>query len=154
MRGSLRPSTPADESFLRRLIAETITLELGASAWPEPMRSHLVGIQASARRATAGDSYIIESEDSPEGWILVACLPHELRLAEVMVATELRGCGIGTAAIRQVQAMADTARKPLRLSVNLTNAGAIRLYARLGFRVVESNEVQQVMEYAPAHFVL
>ena len=38
----LRPETaagqsPDDEAFLRRLVTETIALELGADGWPEPV---------------------------------------------------------------------------------------------------------------------
>jgi len=144
MTASLRPANPGDESFLRRLITETIVLELGASAWPEPMRSHLVEVQYSGRSRHSGESFIVEADAQAAGWLLLQRMPHELRVVEVMIAPELRGQGIGSAALRQIVATAGT---PVSLTVNLTNAAAVRLYERLGFRIVESNEVQHVMWY-------
>jgi ribosomal protein S18 acetylase RimI-like enzyme len=66
-----------------------------------------------------------------------------------MVLTALRGKGIGTFVIRGI--LADAAQKqiPARLNVNKTNHAAIRLYERLGFRPIDGNEVQQVMECLP-----
>ena len=64
-----------------------------------------------------------------------------------MVLAELRGQGIGAVVIRQIQASARESGKPVRLNVNVTNAGAIRLYERLGFRQIESNQVQHTMEF-------
>jgi ribosomal protein S18 acetylase RimI-like enzyme len=42
--------------------------------------------------------------------------------------------------------MADRARLPVRLHVNILNRGAVRLYERLGFRTIEDDEVQYLME--------
>jgi ribosomal protein S18 acetylase RimI-like enzyme len=148
----LRPESPRDELFIRRLILETVAAELGASAWPEPMRSHLLGIQCTARRQShrmnfpEGASLVIQADGADAGWVVAAAMPHDVRVVEIMVRPELRGRGIGTAVIRQIQAMARDADKPVRLSVNVTNRGAIRLYQRLGFRGIEQDEVQCLME--------
>jgi ribosomal protein S18 acetylase RimI-like enzyme len=156
---TLRPERPADKDFLRNLITATIALELGAAAWPEPMRSHLLQVQYSARRharlaafpdAEPADSqgkyasYIIEADGVPAGWLVVAAMSCETRVVEIMVAPELRGKGIGSAALRQVLA---TAAGPVRLSVNIANGAAIRLYERLGFRKVEQDDLQFLMEH-------
>jgi ribosomal protein S18 acetylase RimI-like enzyme len=138
---SLRPESPPDEPFIRRLMLATIADELGASAWPEPMRSHLLDIQYMVRRQAAGQ--VIQANGEDAGWVVVKTMPHEVRLVEIMVLPELRGRGIGTAAIREILA---SAGKPVRLNVNVTNRAAIRLYERLGFRKVEHNEVQWLME--------
>lgn len=138
----LRPEAAPDDPFLRRLITETIALELGAAAWPEPMRTHLIGIQYSGRRRASGESFIVEADTEPAGWLLLQPMPHETRLIEIMVDPGRRNSGIGAAAIRKVL---ESNEKPVSLTVNLTNTAAIRLYERLGFRIVESNEVQHVM---------
>lgn len=151
---TLRPETSQDETFLRRLIFETLDSELGASAWPEPMRSHLLGIQYEGRRRSykvgypETESSIIQADGEDAGWIAVAALPNEIYLAEIMVLPELRGRGIGTAAIRGILAAAHDAGKPVRLKVNAMNHAAIRLYERLGFRRIDGDEVQHLMEWA------
>jgi|HubBroStandDraft_1064217.scaffolds.fasta_scaffold757127_1 GNAT superfamily N-acetyltransferase len=152
---TLRPESPQDGPFLRRLIVETIACELDAAQWPEPMRTHLLGIQYTARRHShttnfpEGASYIIDIDGADAGWAVVTTMPHEIRLVEIMVLAGLRGKGIGTDAIRQVLATAADAGKPVRLTVNVTNHAAIGLYQRLGFRRIDGDEVQHVMECPP-----
>jgi ribosomal protein S18 acetylase RimI-like enzyme len=148
---SLRPESIGDKPFLYRLITETLALELGASAWPEPMRTHLLQIQFAARRHAGlashpgAQSCIIEADGASAGWLVLAPMPHETRIVEIMVAPEFRGKGIGSAALQSVLAKAAGA---VRLNVNKTNSAAIRLYERLGFRKIEQDELQWLMEYA------
>ena len=149
---ALRPESSSDEDFIRRLILETVAEELGASAWPEPMRGHLLGMQYMARRQSHRANFphaasaVIEADGRDAGWIVVMTMRHEVRLVEIMVAAEFRGQGIGSAAIGEVLASAQSAGTPVRLHVNVTNSGAIRLYERLGFRRIGGDEVQHLME--------
>jgi ribosomal protein S18 acetylase RimI-like enzyme len=136
------------------MIIDTVARELGAEAWPEPMRGHLLGIQFEGRRQSQRRNYpdavseVIEADGSDSGWIVVMTMPHEIRLVEIMVAAEFRGKGIGSAVIGEVLAAAESAGKPVRLLVNVMNNGAIRLYERLGFRRIGGDEVQDLMERA------
>lgn len=143
---SLRPESLEDEPFIRRLILETVAGELGAADWPEPMRSHLLGIQCTARRHSPATGQVIQADGQDAGRVVVKTLPHEVRLVEIMVLPELQGKGIGTAVIREIQASAMDAAKPVRLRVNQTNHAAIRLYERLNFRIIGWDEVQYHME--------
>jgi ribosomal protein S18 acetylase RimI-like enzyme len=151
----LRPETPVDEPFLRRVVMETIALELGADRWPEPMRSHLLQLQYQNRRMgpragfPAGESHIILLDGEPAGWLFLANMDHEIHIVEIMVLPECRSRGVGAEAIGHVLALASPAGKPVRLTVNVLNAGAIRLYERLGFRRIGGNDVQHEMEARP-----
>jgi ribosomal protein S18 acetylase RimI-like enzyme len=155
MNVSRRPEMPADEPFLRRLVIDTIAEELGAQAWPEPMRTQLLGLQYQSRRAgtppadgdTSSDIIVVDGEDA--GWVLAADLASEIRIIEIMVLPCRRGQGVGSAAIASILDRAADARKPVRLTVNCVNARAIRLYERLGFRTTDSDQVQQSMEWTP-----
>ena len=150
---SLRPETPADEAFLRHLILESVAQELGAAAWPEPMRSHLLGVQYAGRRQSRrmnfpdAASQVIQADGENAGWVVTASLPEEMHIVDIMILPEMRGRGIGTAAIQEILSTAAHAGKPLRLSVNPMNQGAIRLYERLGFRKIGEDEVQYFMEH-------
>jgi ribosomal protein S18 acetylase RimI-like enzyme len=154
---NLRPESVADEPFIRRLIMETVAEELGAAAWPEPMRNHLLGIQYAARRQAhlanpAAASHVIQADGTDSirvdaGWAVVNRMPHEVRLVEIMLLPEMRGKGIGTAVIHEVLASAAAAGKPLRLNVNMMNQGAIRFYERLGFLKTAQDAVQYLMEH-------
>jgi ribosomal protein S18 acetylase RimI-like enzyme len=139
-----RPETAHDDAFVRRLILQTIADEWGASAWPEPMRAQLLEMQLNGRRQP-GESSILQASGVDCGWLLLRSLPDEVRIIEIMVLPEMRGRGIGAAAIRSVTG---TACRPVRLKVNLTNTSAVRLYQRLGFCGTDSDGVQQCMEYS------
>jgi ribosomal protein S18 acetylase RimI-like enzyme len=149
---SLRDEQPVDEKFVRRLVIETVATELGADAWPEPMRSQLLEMQFASRRNgiradfQSGRSSIIEADGEDAGWLVVADLEGEVRIVEIMVAASARGRGIGSAVLRQVLERAEHAGKPARLHVNAANMGAIRLYERLGFRRTGGDEVSYLME--------
>jgi len=136
-------------------VTETVTAELGAESWPELLRTHLLSIQCEARRNAGyaafpgSESFILEADGANSGWMLAATTPEEVRLVEIMVKTERQGQGIGGNAIRRLIADAHAENKPVRLHVNCTNARAISLYQRLGFRVIESNGVQHLMEILP-----
>jgi ribosomal protein S18 acetylase RimI-like enzyme len=150
----LRPECSHDESFIRNLILETIAGELGASEWPEPMRSHLLGLQYAGRRQSfrltfpEATSYVIEAGEVDAGWAVVTEVPQEIFLVEIMVSPQCRNRGIGSAVIRQLVTEAAARRKPVRLTVNAMNRGAIRLYERLGFRRTGGDEVRYLMECA------
>lgn len=152
---SLRTETPEDEPFLRRLILETIAASLGASSWPEPMRTHLLEIQYSARRQSVranfpdGDSQLILVDGESAGWLYRAKLPDEIRVVEIIVADRHRGKGVGTAVLSTVLSEAQETSKPVRLSVDVRNSGASRLYERLGFRRTAGDELHHFMEKQP-----
>jgi ribosomal protein S18 acetylase RimI-like enzyme len=153
---TLRPESPgADDAFMRRLVLETIAVELGANSWPEPLRTQILDLQYHTRRQgpgavfPEGQSRIILLDGEPVGWLHTATLEDKIWLAEVMVLPEFRGRGAGRAAVGEVLADAARTGKPVSLSVNTTNAGAIRLYKRLGFRRIGGTEVQHEMEARP-----
>ena len=147
---SFRQETPEDDAFLRRLILATIIEELGAETWPEPMRSHLAGVQYTMRRQGVrgrypdGASRIVLADGVEAGWLYTAGLPDVVWLVEVMVLPERRGQGIGSAAVRE--AIGSAGARPVQLMVNVTNTRAIGLYERLGFRRTGGDEVQHLME--------
>jgi ribosomal protein S18 acetylase RimI-like enzyme len=150
---SQRPTTPEDETFVRQLILDTVTEELMAWSWPEPMRSHLLEIQYFSRRGgirarfPEAEDVLVDGE--PAGWHVLAELPDEIRWIEIMIRPERRRQGVATAVLAESMAEADRTRKPGRFSVNVTNEPAIRLYERLGFRRTGGDEAQHFMEYTP-----
>ena len=150
MNVTFRPEEMRDQGFLRGIVTATVTEELGAAAWPEPMRTHLIGIQCSSRLQGVrshfpdGESRIVLLDGEEAGWLYLAHLRDELRLVEIMLGAAWRNRGAGTAVVTHVIERA--AGKPVRLYVNVTNVRATRFYERLGFRRIAGNEVQHFME--------
>jgi ribosomal protein S18 acetylase RimI-like enzyme len=150
MKITFRPEEIRDEPFLRSLITATVIEELGADAWPEPMRTHLIGIQCGSRLQGVrahfpdGESRIVLIDDEEAGWLYLATLPGELRLVEIMLLAGQRNRGAGTAVLSKV--IEGAAGKPVRLYVNVMNIRATRFYERLGFRRIAGDEVQHFIE--------
>lgn len=148
-----RLETPEDEAFLRRLIVEATMLKLGAQAWPQPMRDHLLGIQYTSRLGTIRGNYpdalsrIILLDGMPAGWVVTAELENRIHLVEIMVLAEHRGKGIGSSVMGEIIAAAGSARKPVRLHVDPLNSSAIQLYERLGFRRTGGDLVEHEMAW-------
>jgi ribosomal protein S18 acetylase RimI-like enzyme len=153
---STRLECAGDEPFLRDLIIAKVAEELMAASWPDAIRESLLDMQYRARRNSIranfpqGESLIVLADGGSAGWLFVSAGPDEIRLVDIMILPEHRDKGIGSALIQDLFAKAERAHLPLRLSVDVMNAGAIRLYSRLGFHRVGGDEARHLMEAAPA----
>ncbi len=67
-------------------------------------------------------------------------------LDEILIKTDYRGQGIGTALMRQIIADAHARDRPVRLRVLKENRSARRLYERIGFVLLEILEHHFLME--------
>jgi GNAT superfamily N-acetyltransferase len=154
MKFSLRRAGPADESLVKALLAEEITLELCAADWPAPLKNQIIPMQVSSRYAAVhggssrGESFILQLDGQDAGWLYLADLESEVRLVEVLVSNRFRGNGAGTAAVRHTIERAGG--RPVRLHVRAANPGARRLYERMGFRPISADEINVLMEYTAA----
>ncbi len=158
MKVTLRPERESepdgDGRFLRQLVIETAARELGAEFWPESVRGPLLDVQYTARRNSirenfpGGRSEVIQIDGEDAGWLFVAETEHELRIVEIMIAKAWRGRGAGTTVLRRVLIDAGSKNKPVRLHVRSGNAGALRLYQRLGFRLSGGDGTTLLLEHS------
>lgn len=150
---SRRPEAAADQHFLRELILSTVLRDLGADAWPEPMRSKLLDVQCTGRLQGIRSNYpaavseIIAADGCDVGWLVVADLADHVRLVEIMLVEDYRSRGIGSEIVRQVLVAGAAAGKPVRLRVDVLNDGAARLYRNLGFQRIGGDELHHSMEW-------
>jgi ribosomal protein S18 acetylase RimI-like enzyme len=153
---STRLEAEADEPFLRRLIIAEVAENLMASSWPETIRDNLLDVQYRARRNSIranfpqAESLLVLLDGQNAGWLVVdgteGTQKDELRLVEILLLPDHRGKGVGSQLIRDLLLTAERAHLPLRLSVDVRNAAAIRLYERLGFRRIAGDEIRHFME--------
>ena len=137
---ALRPITPEDDSFLRRLFASTRAEELAITGWNDEQSAHY-------RKHYAGASFdIIERDGVAAGRLLVWRSGKEILIVDIALLPEHRGAGIGTKFLRELQDEARLAGKPLTIHVERYNP-ARRLYERLGFKIAEEQEVYLLMEW-------
>jgi ribosomal protein S18 acetylase RimI-like enzyme len=155
MNVTLRGVGAQDEDFLRDLIVQSAALDLGAQAWPEPLRKQILEMQyigrRNAYRANHPDSAstIILVDGANAGWIVFDASSNPNHLSEIIVLPELRGRGIATAVLRELVDTATANGQSVQLEVSSVNLGAIRLYERLGFRPIAGDQGQLKMEWQP-----
>lgn len=151
---ALQAVSAGDEPFLRGLHADHRARELGELGWPDPEAQGFLDLQFAAQQqgyATTypgADSWIVLEEADPVGRLLVHRTSDRHRVVDVVVLTRRRGRGIGTTVLRQVLAGAADAGVPVRLRARSAPA-LVAWYGRLGFRVIERDDLHVAMEAAP-----
>jgi ribosomal protein S18 acetylase RimI-like enzyme len=150
----LRPAEAADQDFLFGLYASTRADELVMAA-PDPLAlATLLQVQFQAqqqhylRQFAGAEHAIISGPQGPLGRWYVHRAPGEIRLVDICLLPAHRRQGIGEALLRGLLAEGARAGVPVRLSVRPGNP-AIRLYRRLGFAVVGTNETYSALEWRP-----
>ena len=73
------------------------------------------------------------------GRLVTALVGGALRVVDIAVLPPARGRGVAGETLRRLQAQAARDGRDLTLAVRRDNAGARRLYAALGFAVVEED---------------
>jgi GNAT superfamily N-acetyltransferase len=134
-----RPRTDDDIGLLRALFAASRRDELALMGWGPEEQQSFVDLQLRAREqhraATRPDAAlgIATLDDVPVGQLDLDRTDAGIEVVEIAIVPGLQGHGLGTALLTQVIAEAEAAGVPVHLNVETTNAGARRLYERLGF---------------------
>lgn len=151
---SLRPITPEDVSFLAGVYASTRSDELAVTGWSDEDKAVFCRRQFDAQSAHYAATYpgasfqVIERDGLPIGRLYVARWEKEIRIVDITLLPESRGSGIGTNLLRDLQDEARSAGKSLTIHVERYNP-ARRLYERLGFKIVEEQQVYLLMRWTP-----
>lgn len=151
---TLRNETDADVPFIEGLYASTRAAELAPVPWPESEKARFLQSQFALQRAHYRLHYadalflLIERDGTPIGRIYLHESAGEIRLMEVALVPESRGRGVGTALVRALVTEARERGVRLTLHVEPDNP-AQRLYARLGFRRVETRGIYDFLEWTP-----
>ena len=149
---SLRPITPEDDPFLAGVYASTRAEELAVTGWSDENKAVFCRRQFDAQSAHYLENYpgasfqVIERDGAAIGRLYVARWEKEIRIVDITLLAESRGAGIGTKLLTELQDEARSAGKPLTIHVERFNP-ARRLYERLGFKIVEEQEVYLLMEW-------
>ncbi|MBS4096761.1 MAG: GNAT family N-acetyltransferase [Sulfuricella sp.] len=149
---SLHTVSTADHEFIYRLFSTLKADELGAWSWDEQTREIFLRMQFNAHEQhfrvnfPGADDTVVRLGESSVGRLIVLRTMEMLHLADVALLPELRGCGIGSRLIRDLQDEAAGAGVPLRLNCFVTNP-AIHLYGRLGFAPIGGIDSHRLMEW-------
>lgn len=151
-RVELRPATPEDRELLFRVYAATREEELAPVPWPPEAKEAFLRQQFDAQDSWwhahyAGATFEVVVVDGRDvGRLYLWEGPSEVRIVDVALLPEVRGCGVGTRLLEDVKAGAAAAGKAVTIHVERMNP-ALRLYERLGFRLVEDKGVYLFLEW-------
>lgn len=150
----LRPTNAEDDDFLFELYRATRADEVRAFGWSateqEAFLSSQYGMRRQQYRALGEQvrSSLILDGDRLIGMLVLIDMPTEVVLSDIALVPDYRSRGIGAALIRSELAEAARIGKPMSLHVMVSNP-AVRLYARLGFGIVEDDGLYIHMRAAP-----
>jgi len=141
----LTDATPTDEPWLEAL-RRSVYQDLFVATWgawdEERHRRHFAACME------AGRIFVIEVDGARVGMVQLFDEESSVEVGEIQIQPGDQSRGLGTRVLVDVMASARKHRKSVRLSVGLKNEGALRLYRRLGFKVVATTDTHYHMECA------
>lgn len=144
---ALRAATDADTAFCRDLFATTRD-DLRQLPLPAPMLEQLIDMQRHAQETSWQAAFpnaatlILECDGRRIGRLLLDASGRDWRVVDIALLPGERGRGHGGALLGALRDQAQAASASLALSVLRSNEAALRLYQRLGFTLVGSDEMR------------
>ena len=151
---SLRVETDADRPFLSDLYASTRNDELAHVPWDAATKRGFLGEQFTLQHAHYVKNYVgaefvvIEQHGLPIGRIYLYRKGSEIRLMDIALVPEKRGQGIGRALVEALARIARDDCAEITLHVEPNNP-AMKLYDRMGFRLIENRGVYLFLGLKP-----
>jgi len=151
---TFRPIGAADEPFLREVYAATRAEELAQVDWTPAQKDAFLRMQFDAQHRYYAENYphaqfqIILVDGEPAGRLYVDRRAAEIRIMDITLLPAFRGQGIGSRLLNEILAEGQAHGLPVTIHVERFNP-ALRLYERLGFRLLEDKGVYCLMEWTP-----
>lgn len=149
-----RAAEPADDSFLYDVFATTWESEV--SALPnQNLARHVLRIQhiAQERRYTSRypghQRFVLTEAGERVGRLYVLRSGSSLHVVDLTLLPEFRGRGLGTRVVRDLVLEASGEDVPVTLRVGRTNTEVTHFYARLGFDLVDVDDLDNYFEWRP-----
>jgi ribosomal protein S18 acetylase RimI-like enzyme len=149
----LRPERDEDRGFRYRLFCQSRLPEWYSAGLDPALFEQLMQHQFTAQTVSYAAQFpkarfdIIEIEGEDIGRIVVNRPDHQIHIVDQAIVPERRNQGIGTSIMRALQDEAARSGVPMRLKVASTNDPSMRLYLRLGFTPIASNEAYVELEW-------
>ena len=151
---SLRPECSQDQEFLLALYSSTREEEMKLVPWPDSQKHAFLRMQFDLQSTHYHSHYpsasyqIILSEGLPIGRLYIHRADNQILLIDIALMPQHRGTGTGGQLLGELLAEARDAQKTVGIHVERNNP-ALRLYTRLGFRIIEDKGVYYYMEWSP-----
>lgn len=151
---SLRRVADTDLPFLAELYASTRREEVAQVPWSEEQREAFLRWQFDSQHRHYRQYYpdcellVVERQGERIGRLYVDRWQDQIRLVDISLLPEHRGHGLGTAILRRVLDEGRERGLPVTIHVEYNNP-AMRLYRRLGFRILDDEGIYHLMEWRP-----
>ena len=148
---NLRPIVENDIVFLRHLYSTT-RFDIAQLPITDEEKSQFFSHQFQAQHIHYQRFYsdanfdIVLSGGTRIGRLYVQYGSTEIRVIDITILPEHRGCGVGTKFMRNVLDRAELESIPVRLRVEPNNP-ALRWYTRLGFKQIAEEQTHWHMEW-------
>lgn len=149
---SLRNITPADEPLLFRVYSASRAAEIAMTPWSEEQREAFLRSQFNAQRDhyqkhfPNAEFQVIVFNGEAVGRLYLLREAAGNRILDIAILPEARRQGIATHLLTKLAREAAAAEKPLAIYVETFNP-ALGLFERLGFKPIENEGVNFLMEY-------
>lgn len=150
----LRPVREDDLPFLAEVYAGTRREEVARLPWAVEEREAFLRQQFEAQHRHyqdhhgSADFLVVERGGEPVGRLYLDWREDEVRIVDIALLPAARGRGLGGALLREVLERAAEEGRVARIHVERENP-ALRLYRRLGFRVIDDRGVYLFLEWPP-----
>lgn len=148
-------SIEEDSEFFMELFGEIKNSELLLDTWPEPVKSQLVRMQYHAfAQSTLSEfpdciDYLIVCQSEKAGRLQLVKRASGMRVVNISLSVAFRGKGIAKAILKELITEANNQQIPVNLDVDKTNGQALKLYLKLGFTIVDEDEIRYSLVYYP-----
>ena len=150
----LRPIRYEDMDFLYTVYATTRAGEMALVDWDDTQKQAFLTMQFNAQHQYYVSQFpnanldILEMNKEGIGRLYTDRLQHKIHIIDITLLPEFRGQGIGSNLIQKLLDEAAPTDKCVSIHVEQSNP-AMRLYQRLGFRMVQDDEIYKQMEWSP-----
>jgi ribosomal protein S18 acetylase RimI-like enzyme len=151
---SFRPERPGDEPFLLQLYASTRAAEMRLVPWDNSQKEAFLRSQFGLQKHHYRKYYpeaaflIVQLDGQPIGRLYVDRSGPCILVIDIALLPGYRAAGIGGRLMRDVLSEAAAEGKKVQIHVERANP-ALRLYERLGFRILEDKGIHFFMEWSP-----
>jgi ribosomal protein S18 acetylase RimI-like enzyme len=149
---TLRPVRAEDEGFLYHLFYSVQAEKLYLSSLTQDEKEKLIRLVYTSftchyrALSDSSDDRIVVLNEEAVGRMILLQSRDEIRLADITILPHCRNRGMGSALIGQLQVESAMSKRPVRLRVAKFDRAA-RLYQRLGFYKIESNDPYLHLEW-------
>lgn len=147
----LVPVSHSDYSLLFEIYISSRADELKFVPWTDEQKKTFLAAQFQAQTNHYYSTYsngsfdLIKLDDQPAGRLFQAELDDEIRIIDITLLPQFRGCGIGTQLLSEVLESGTNKQKSMTIYLD-TDSPAQTLFSRLGFIPVADDGVYCLWE--------